>query len=172
MRRPALILVTLALVSAAPAVAKEAPVLHRSAGLGLRFAVPAACDAQEERHEPRDPTARIAHAVSVACGGPALLRIDMWQDPGERGVAAWVAARLEPLTRGADAVVSERLSALDVPAVRIERGHTPQTAPRRLVALKLEDRVYLISLEHADGPTSATLLETILGTLGPVDGGP
>ncbi len=164
-------ILVLGLSAAGPLRAADAPTVHRSPGLHLSFEIPGACVAREELHQPDDPTHQISHAVTVACGGPTLLRIDMWLDTTDAPVSTWVDSRLGPLVKGATEVVSERVSSRRLPAVRIERAATPQTHARRLVALKNEGRVYLLTLERAGEAEPAALLETVLGALTPLDGG-
>ncbi len=161
-------ILALCLSASAPLRAADAPTHHHSDGLQLSFEIPGACVAREELHQPDDPTRQISHAVTLSCGGPVLLRVDMWLAPDDRPVSAWVEARLGPLIKGATLVVSERNTQLDLPAVRIERAATPQTHARRLVALKVGGRVYLLSLERADEAESSALLERVLATLSPV----
>ncbi len=159
------------LVTAAQAADSVGAVEHASTGLGLSFEIPAACVAREETHHPDDPSRQIAHAVVVTCGGPDLLRIDMWLDPGGDEIGAWAATRLAPLIKGADRVTSAARSRLNLPAVLIERGHTPQTAPRRLVAMRIGERVVLFSAELADEARSQEVLAGVLDSLRILGGG-
>lgn len=159
------------LLTPAHAADSEPGLEHASAGLGLAFEIPPACVAREEIHHPDDPSRQIAHSVLVSCGGPVLLRIDMWEDPGGGDIGTWAAARLAPLIRGADRVTSAARSRLALPAVIITRGHTPQTAPRRLVAMRIGERVHLLTLERADEGSSMKVLASVLDSLRLLGGG-
>ncbi len=145
---------------------------HMSSGLGLAFEVPSAgCSVREEAARPDDPAREISHSVIVTCGGPDLLRVDMWVDPGSGDVDAWFEEHLAFLGKDASRVASEPRSRLGLPAVVVEHAHSPQTFPRRLVVLKVSDRVYLFSLERAHEAHPAALLEHALGSLRVLDGG-
>ena len=158
-------ILALSLAWAAPLGAADLSKEHVSAGLGLAFEVPDACAARDENHRPDDSTRQISHSVIVTCGGPDLLRVDMWDAPGAKDIATWVAEHLAPLLEGAARVASEMQPRLDLPAVVIERRRTPQTFARRLVAMKIHGRVYLYTLEHSDEEASTDLLRRCMATL-------
>ena len=161
----------LCLLVSGSAYADDAWTEHTSPGLGLAFEVPSAgCSVREEASRPDDPAREISHSVIVTCGGPDLLRVDMWVDPGSGDVAAWFEEHLAFLEKGASRVTTESRSRLALPAVVVEHGHSPQTFPRRLVVLKVSGRVYLFSLERAHEANPAALLEHALGSLRGLDG--
>ncbi|MFH1529572.1 MAG: hypothetical protein ABIK09_02435 [Pseudomonadota bacterium] len=164
-RLTCLAILTLSILAGGATRAGDAWTEHRSPGLGLAFEITDGCTARDEVHHPDDPARQISHSVIVNCGGPDLLRVDMWVDPAAGDVATWVGEHLGPLLKGAQRVVSEVGSRLAVPTVVIERGHTPQTAARRLVALKLHGRVYVLTLEMADEERPGALLDRALGSL-------
>lgn len=158
-------ILALSLTTATPLVAADVPKEHLSVGLRLAFEIPEACSAREEVQRPEDPGRQISHSAIVTCGGPDLLRIDMWQDSGAGDIATWVTERLAPLVKGATRVESEAVSHLGVPGVVLERGRTPQTFSRRLVAVKIHGRVYLFTLERSGEASSTVLLQGVLTTL-------
>ncbi len=160
-------ILALCLSASAPLRAADAPTQHQSDGLQLSFEIPGACVAREELHQPDDPTRQISHAVTLSCGGPVLLRVDMWLAPDDRPVSAWVEARLGPLIKGATLVAArgENLAHLlawciDEQMTVLQLLRKPFYHPTMEEALQgaLRDVLSKLDLEKTDVPPELEVL--------------
>jgi hypothetical protein len=139
---------------------------------GPRFELPPGCYATARTLDSSGDPAKIAASVTVTCGGPEALRLDLW--PARPGVtpSAWFDERLGFTLTPASTRTEAQVTRAKRPALVVEHPASGQAHARRVVVFEWARQVLVVTLQRADEPERRALLDQVLDTLAAAGGKP
>ena len=113
------------------------------------------------------PAGKIRHEIRIEPEGHAEVRIDVWDDPERRPLAAWFERHMAFLRQGAERVQPLALTRARLDGMLIDHPRSPQSASMRTALVSSGARVFRLTCLDADDAVSHALFTRLLTDLAP-----